>query len=638
MIMLLRGKAQSTYGDGVMQATQVIPTVWPMIFSAILGGMLKNLAHRKTQDGARLGLIEHLMASQTVFGALKAAWQFDIFSIATLILIPLWALSPIGGQAALRSLSLPDSASAQTTTDFSYLTLDPRVLLPFDGVPGQTLLDSLAIGPQVLFGTALYSTAASLHHLNNTPEQADFDRIVESLGGPAGAIQFSARDTWGRPRLPIMDLLPGYDEDSTDWLDAPQDRVLSYSSAFGIPFLGLPSQDAGNASFTMASAYTAFTCDERWMESGEFDAYLNSSRPYFQIKESTQNLVGSNEHVHHFQTTMPFAMAGGEYSDRTARGPNSTRCDVPERPLLFGRLENILGYGITCYPRVVYVDAEIQCSRGSASGQLQCATLRIRRSQDESHLCPSITEIDMMNETGYDPLNYMLGIFVTSEDLYLPSPAQQFLLNPAGVFKYPGAPPILEGMIDGDFRGMDPPKFTAVPPPVLQSRLTMLWNTWWMATKDIGLLSGFELNTYPLRTGLGSGRDSPVLLNETATWSYQIPPSYEVHLGWAVAFLAADAALFIVALYALWVKLRTDIPEILGYVSSLTRDSPYVSYPVPSPGSTLDGTERARKLKDAWIRMEDVNRHNLEVGRLALTVTGDSSTPVAALEKRRVYE
>ncbi|KAM5362260.1 hypothetical protein ACJZ2D_012615 [Fusarium nematophilum] len=545
MIINLRDRPQTPYRDGVVQATQIAPTVWPMIFSAILGGMLKNLAHRKMQDGARMGLIEHLMASQTVFGALKAAVQFDTFSLATLLLLPLWALSPVGGQAALRSLSL-EGGTAETTTDFS----------------------------------------------------------VE-------------HEYLRRARLPMIDLLPDYDEHSSEWLEGPQDRVLSFASAFGIPFIGLPSQDTGNASSTIQSAYTGFQCDSEWMAGGEFDAYLDRVEPSFQIipvSGSNSNRFGGYEGTepsHEFQTTMPFASEHNKFSDRTAQGPNGTECDVPERPLLFGHL----------------VDVEVSCLRGSAAAQLQCAARRVRRSRDESHLCPSITEIDLMNGTGwnYDPLNYMMGVFSNSLDGQPPSPAEQFLFNPAGVMK--NGSWLHMSVQTSDYN------MTLVPPAVFQSRLTMLWNTRSMATKDNGLLSGFELTQSPVNNA-GRGRDSPLLINETATWSYDIEPVYRLHLGWAVAFLASDAALFLLALLALFTKLRTGIPEILGYVSSLTRHSPYVTYPVTSPGSTLDGCERSQSLRNAWIRMQDVESDNNEAGRLAVTLTSEKTGRERDWERR----
>jgi hypothetical protein len=46
-------------------------------------------------------------------------------------------------------------------------------------------------------------------------------------------------------------------------------------------------------------------------------------------------------------------------------------------------------------------------------------------------------------------------------------------------------------------------------------------------------------------------------------------------------------------------------PDILGYISSLTRDNPYI--PLPPGGSTPDATERTILLKDLVIKLGDVN-------------------------------
>jgi hypothetical protein len=200
------------------------------------------------------------MGSQTVFGTLKAAYALNPLSLVTLGLVLLWALSPAGGQAALRSLSR-EVSRYETTIPISYMNLDPRVSVFFDMLPGLESSSNGASVPQALFGTALLSQASSLHHTNATPQQPDFESVVSGLGGTNAAIQASVRDAWGHARLPIMHLLPGFNDSAFNegrWLEVPGDHVLSYSSGFGIPVLKLSGQDAGNASFITRSAYTRF--------------------------------------------------------------------------------------------------------------------------------------------------------------------------------------------------------------------------------------------------------------------------------------------------------------------------------------------------------------------------------------------
>jgi len=56
-------------------------------------------------------------------------------------------------------------------------------------------------------------------------------------------------------------------------------------------------------------------------------------------------------------------------------------------------------------------------------------------------------------------------------------------------------------------------------------------------------------------------------------------------------------------------------PDVLGYVSSLARDNPFV--PLPTGGSILGGADRTRAMDGLIIRLGDVNE-GLKVGHIAV--------------------
>jgi hypothetical protein len=135
--------------------------------------------------------------------------------------------------------------------------MDPRVADQYDTTPGLESSSNGASEPQVLFGSVLLSTSSMTQHVNGTPQQQSFDKLMSSLGGVNSIVQSSLRDPWGHARLPIIDLLPGYDNKSNPkdtWLNVTQDNVLPSSAAFGIPVVGLPANDIGNTSFIIKSA------------------------------------------------------------------------------------------------------------------------------------------------------------------------------------------------------------------------------------------------------------------------------------------------------------------------------------------------------------------------------------------------
>lgn len=52
----LQGKSESTFGQFIMQVTQVAPTLWPIVFAAILGMMIRAWAHQKLENGTTVGV------------------------------------------------------------------------------------------------------------------------------------------------------------------------------------------------------------------------------------------------------------------------------------------------------------------------------------------------------------------------------------------------------------------------------------------------------------------------------------------------------------------------------------------------------------------------------------------------------
>ncbi|KAL8853002.1 MAG: hypothetical protein Q9221_002150 [Calogaya cf. arnoldii] len=87
--------------------------------------------------------------------------------------------------------------------------------------------------------------------------------------------------------------------------------------------------------------------------------------------------------------------------------------------------------------------------------------------------------------------------------------------------------------------------------------------------------------------------------------------------------LAVSLTLQICAVAGFAFTLKAKAPDILGYISTMTRDNPYTDVPVGR--NTLSGLERARYLFDLKIRLVDIMpRH--EFGHIAFRSIGDSSS------------
>jgi hypothetical protein len=90
------------------------PTLFTIVFAAIVGSLLKAVAAWKLERGITVVSLDHLLNSRTVFSAVTAPFHLRAFSVLTPILLVLWVLSPLGGQAAFRIIQIsPNTASMQ---------------------------------------------------------------------------------------------------------------------------------------------------------------------------------------------------------------------------------------------------------------------------------------------------------------------------------------------------------------------------------------------------------------------------------------------------------------------------------------------------------------------------------------------
>ena len=135
----------------------------------------------------------------------------------------LWVLSPAGGQASLRLLSI-------TTRDINSTTF----------VSCSTAANS------VLFDTLQTSQLYG---------QIDSVYTATLLGSPE--IKASPQDMWNNVKIPDIAYLNLSEADGNGWLPVP-DGPVNYSSLLGNPVGGLPT--TGSISFTLDTYYYKIQC------------------------------------------------------------------------------------------------------------------------------------------------------------------------------------------------------------------------------------------------------------------------------------------------------------------------------------------------------------------------------------------
>ncbi len=109
---------------------------------------------------------------------------------------------------------------------------------------------------------------------------------------------------------------------------------------------------------------------------------------------------------------------------------------------------------------------------------------------------------------------------------------------------------------------------------------------------------------------------------------------YGLSWPWVWTMVVSSAALVVLGMVSVALESRLLAPDTLGYVSSVARNSRYIRLPRTAAGGFLSGSERARRLGDVEVMMQDVHADNPAVGKIAL----GTKTPAAKkLEIGRLY-
>jgi hypothetical protein len=90
---------------------------------------------------------------------------------------------------------------------------------------------------------------------------------------------------------------------------------------------------------------------------------------------------------------------------------------------------------------------------------------------------------------------------------------------------------------------------------------------------------------------------------------------YVINIGWLVGFTMCSAFLLIAGTAGVIVESMTIAPDVLGYVSTVARNSRYLQ--LPKVSSAMSGGERAKTVGGVKVMMQDV-KGNANVGKIAL--------------------
>jgi hypothetical protein len=472
---------------------------------------------------------------------------------------------------------------------------------------------------RALNGAAFSAQDTGLLHANGS--SAQFDDAVQRAGGALEAARLTRRDLWRNVRIPFLHSLPSSPNSEFDWIDVPSDTVHDYASLIGIPVRGIPTAKRGNATFIIQPFYqilqvktlsghfnkltqvlTGKQCTP-WLNTTKWNQTNNNS-----ILNRTENVIfptgWPNIHLdillnrNRPYTASDSPISLGSNLTGFVTGMSSSEQPEPLTLVVYNYMNLTL-----CNVTTQYVDAAVSCSRAVDDGDLACAVSRMRRTPGLAEP-KNLTAVDMgWSHRILKYIPYTLPSLHASTsgilENWLRDPPASFLGSPNGVIS------IYDGL----------------PLSVFSDRLAMVLNTHIQASLNATILVGSDGNAFA-----AVDKD---WANTTGTWTEFTVPIYKVNRTWFALYLISAIFASICAIANVVLRWN-NIPDIISGVSALTRDSPFFN--TPTPASTLDGSDRARFLRDRIVMIQDVYPDK-EVGRIALA----DATTLMRLEKERLY-
>ncbi|KAH7198415.1 uncharacterized protein B0J16DRAFT_352978 [Fusarium flagelliforme] len=619
LMAYLNGRTQSNFGDTVVEVISVASTLWPIAFAAVMGPLLKTLALLGAEKGSTMISLEFLLTSQTTASALKNLLMLRWFRSWTVAVVAMWFLSPLGGQAALRSVNLRATVVTTDIPAMYYLGNNrTRIWSHYRAGAGVftsgTDTSSKIAGLRTVASASFINSGTSVIHSNGS--SPNFDRGVEALGGKWQASRLGHQDAWRNVKIPFLEHLPAYnDADPTAWISVPKDEVVPYASLVGLPVRGGSFDRAGNSTLNMSFHYLTLSCGNEFngtnmLYNGSTDLFYHDTTKPWELKRQYEyqeaeinmgypniwlDLVNDPKLLHLHQQFPDWK----EYKPQDE--PQAKLQLISGGCVKLDKSSNAKSLPVRlCDIGTSYIDMEVGCSRSTTVADFVCQVNRARRALS----FPEGSNLTAMS-------SMFLSRGVLNE---LP-----FLGASRHVAEY--------GMLDTWLR--DPPNaleelgcFSKLQTDIWEQRLSTALNTVTMAALNTTVITGGD--------GVSLENRDDLWQNTTATWKEFDKSIYTLSVAWYCVTVISTITLFICAVANIVLRQIIKAPDFLDSVAGLTRDSPFIK--VPQEGSGMSGSDRLETMRDVKVRICDVYPERA-VGRIALTTALDSPK----LDWKRTY-
>jgi hypothetical protein len=459
--------------------------------------------------------------------------------------------------------------------------------------------------------------------------------VVAAALGTADTLEGAPVDTWNHPKIPRIDELErAEDRNDTDqsWYAVNHDANVSYASLTGVAVINLIEHGATN--FTLPYEYMYFGCEllpQNNISTNRTDngilvsypdtpgqvQYLRGLQESGRLYDAGQFMTNATRTLLTDGTSQRFFFFYTIFNDTTQSKPQA---------LIYGSsgFNGLQWYLFECSMKSILVEANIICQSSV------CGVERIRRlSLDRSSRSVIRAPYDVVNNAGInkDFIGALGDIGGTTS---------YERANPVDSWIFGNAP-----WGDDPSTGGNPSKnwteYVADPGKMVEMsrRLTRVFNTFWDAYRwplAITRNDPFARKSFYENTGEPANM---LTMNKTEARTTRQIPIYRADPGWVACLVICSSVLLLLGIVSFVLSFRIMVPDIFDYVSSFTRDSPYID--VPYGGSTLDGAKRARMLKRLPVQLGDTDV-DAKVGYIALRSIDDAKhCEKGKIRKDRMY-
>ncbi|KAH6981797.1 hypothetical protein BKA56DRAFT_584514 [Ilyonectria sp. MPI-CAGE-AT-0026] len=550
------------------------PTVFPIVFAAIAANLLKAIAAWKLERGISVLSLQFLLRSRTVFSAFTAPLIMGTASYITPLILVLWVLSPLGGQATLRVVGEAPSSSQES---WNYRYLDVR--------------------SPMLHSGALSSAGAEVL-------PAIIGAFTAALGSP-DKIKSASQDAFGNIKIPMVEAYEASNRTQANggWYDLTGEKNITYSSISGLPIyisdgLGL----RGNHSFKMDTSYIYYNCTVSHGpgNSTEWWEYMNAPNAY-----TNGNTIVLLAGYHAF---------------------NLVKFNVTPAEVIFTTWSNATITNATCSLTTSFVEADIECHHSD------CGVKRLRRIVQPKYLT-ALTVLDGVGPTGGIDFNIpQMSFFQTFVNATNTAWTSKMVYKRYGTpieyyFTNPGAP-----YLDVMSVAVNPPRIWTLSDEIFSQRLSQLLNTFWIANiAPIAFTGSVEFS----KNASSQIEGKPAAVDAEGKFTPDVFV-LRANRAWLAVLVVSSITMLLAAVAAAYLGALRRGPDILDYTTSIIRDNPYVDIADINKNSMEDGSDQMKRLKNIRVCLGDVTPAQ-EKGHVAFATVGEA-VPLGRQRLTRTYE